>query len=77
MNAVRVAADVRRIRPPDVARHEANELGAAPMNPFSHPMGEGKGEGLAVPIRLHEEDRTVTLTPALSHRMGEGDLGSR
>jgi len=36
-------------------------------------MGEGQGEGLAVPIHLHEEDRTVTLTPALSHPMGEGD----
>ena len=41
---------------PDVARHEANELGVAPMN---------------------EEDETVTLTPALSYPMGEGDLRSR
>jgi hypothetical protein len=23
---------------------------------------------------MHEEDETVTLTPALSHPMGEGDL---
>jgi len=45
-----------------VARREANELGATPMNPLSHPMGEGQGEGLAVPIQLHEEDKTVILT---------------
>jgi len=39
-------------------------------------MGEGQ-DGLAFQIQLHEEDETVTLTPALSHPMGEGDHRSR
>ena len=53
---------------PKKARHAANELGAAPMNPLS----PRRGEGLALAIQLHEKGETVTLTPALSHPMGEG-----
>jgi len=68
---------VSRIRAPDVARHEPDELGATPMNPLSHRMGEGRVRGLPFKSNCMMIAETVTLTPALSHPMGEGDPPGR
>jgi len=71
-NPVHCRSRPEEAQSPKKARRAAKELGAAPMNPLSPRRGEGQGEGLAVAIQLHEKGETVTLTPALSHPMGEG-----